>query len=117
MKLKKPVKKTFDPAGYVEVRKKLETYINKDMKAHIENNVGAKEKVGAMLLAYEYFNAISEINIKYDEREFLEAFPSFGKRLFHKLKIFFFIFFILFLVSLAYINAPSMIEYFNLDKL
>lgn len=96
--------------------KKLQTHLNQDMKAYIKNNVEAKEKVGAMLLAYEYFNAISEIKIKYDEKEFLDIFPSLKKRFFYKFKVFFVIVFFLFVLSLIYITGPSMMEYFNIES-
>lgn len=47
--------------------KNLASFTYRDMKNHMDSNMDAREKVGAILLAFEYFNAIAEIQIEYDD--------------------------------------------------
>ncbi len=61
----------FEQRLYDYANKNLDSHVNDDMKKYMDENIEAKEKVGALLLAFEYFNAISEIKLEYDKNEFL----------------------------------------------
>ena len=61
----------FEQRLYDFTNKNLSSFQTDDMKKYMDEHVDAKEKVGAMLLAFEYFNAISEIKLEYDKAEFL----------------------------------------------
>lgn len=72
----------FEQRLYDFTNKNLSSFQTDDMKRYMEEHIDAKEKVGAMLLAFEYFNAISEIKLEYDKAEFL----TYENTLYRKLK-------------------------------
>lgn len=103
----------FEQRLYDFANKNLDSHVTEDMKKYMDENTDAKEKVGAMLLAFEYFNSISEIKLEYDKNEFLD----FKKTWLYKLRInmkwiaFGFLVFMIFIVML--INLDPLLEYFG----
>lgn len=93
--------------------KNLQPYITEEMKKYMDENAIAKEKVGSMLLAFEYFNAISEIQLEYNAKDFLDVKSSFKQKMARNIKrIFFFIFFLC-IVLILLSNLEALINYFG----
>lgn len=103
----------FEQRLYDFTNKNLSSFLTEDMKKYMDENMEAKEKVGAMLLAFEYFNAISEIKLEYDKDEFLNYKTTLFRRLKTNLKsIGFIVIFILFLLGLM-LNLKEVIAFFT----
>lgn len=66
--------------------KNLDPFSYRDMRKHMDASIEAREKVGAVLLAFEYFSAISEIKMEYDETSFLKQKTSKWRSFRSKLK-------------------------------
>lgn len=103
----------FEQRLYDFANKNLEEHVNNDMKKHMDENPESKEKVGAMLLAFEYFNSISEIKIDYDEKEFLNARRSFASRLRKKVRVISFLMLFLLMILVFLFSLEDVIVYFT----
>ncbi len=103
----------FEQRLYDFTNKKLSPFLTEDMKKYMDDNMEAKEKVGAMLLAFEYFNAISEIKLEYDKSEFLNYRKTWFKSLKANLKIIcFVILFFAFFLGLL-LNLTEVVQFFS----
>ncbi len=93
--------------------KNLAPYLTDEMKKYMDENMDAKEKVGAMLLAFEYFNAISEINLEYDKAEFLTYENSWYRKFKANFKIISSILLFIFILLALLMNLNDIILYFR----
>lgn len=93
--------------------KNLDPFTYKDMKSYMDKNIDAKEKVGAILLAFEYFNAISEIQVKYEPGDFLKTKRSFMSKLKTRLKHLGILLFFMVLIGVIVLCAEDLIAYFE----
>lgn len=103
----------FEQRLYDFANKNLEAHVTEDMKKYMDESSDAKEKVGALLLAFEYFNAISEIKLEYDKNEFLNFKKDWIYQLRINLKWILFggLLFFIFIVMLF--NLEALINYFG----
>lgn len=103
----------FEQRLYDFTNKNLSPFQTDDMKKYIDEHVDAKEKVGAMLLAFEYFNAISEIKLEYDKGEFLSYENTWSRRLKANMKKIVFVIISLLLLMALLVNLGDIVEYFQ----
>lgn len=103
----------FDQRLYDYTNKNLDSHITEDMKKYMDSNPEAKEKVGAMLLAFEYFNTISEVKLEYDTDEFLNYELTLWKRFCTNLKWFLLLALILLIFVAAAMNFDEVLTYFG----
>lgn len=103
----------FEQRLYDFTNKNLSTHVTEDMKKYMDDNMEAKEKVGAMLLAFEYFNAISEIKLDYNKDEFLSNKKTWIQKLRANAKVMGFTFLILFIALALLVNLQAVISYFE----
>ena len=92
--------------------KNLAPYLTDEMKKHMDENMEAKEKVGAMLLAFEYFNAISEIKLEYDKAEFLTYENSWYRKLKANFKTMSFVLLFILIALTLLANLNEVLDYF-----
>ena len=93
--------------------KNLAPYLTDDMKKYMDENLEAKEKVGAMLLAFEYFNAISEINLEYDKSEFLTFENTLLKKIKANIKKIGFVFLFICVLCALIVNLNDIVIFFK----
>jgi hypothetical protein len=93
--------------------KNLAPYLTDEMKKYMDENMEAKEKVGAMLLAFEYFNAISEIKLEYDKSEFLTYENNWYRKLKANFKTISFIIIFLAIAMALIVNLSEVMAYFG----
>lgn len=93
--------------------KNLAPYLTDEMKKYMDENMEAKEKVGAMLLAFEYFNAISEIKLEYDKSEFLTYENNWYRKLKANFKTIIFVLIFVLIATALLANLNDIIIYFN----
>lgn len=103
----------FEQRLYDFTNKNLSTFQTEDMKKYMDEHVDAKEKVGAMLLAFEYFNAISEIKLEYDKAEFLTYENTLYRKLKANMKWIAFTVMTLLLLGALLANLNAIIVYFT----
>lgn len=93
--------------------KNLSAFTYRDMKNHMDSHMEAREKVGAILLAFEYFNAISEIQIEYDGSGFASKKRGLWSRIKPRLKHLAVLVFFLVLFVIVYLCLEDLIQYFQ----
>ncbi|MCO5112624.1 MAG: hypothetical protein M9899_00455 [Bdellovibrionaceae bacterium] len=93
--------------------KDMSSFTYRDMKHHMDNNIDAREKVGAVLLAFEYFNAISEIQIEYDDSIFTKKNKQRWYKLKSKFKTIVGTIFFMALFFVLYLCYEDLTEYFT----
>jgi hypothetical protein len=103
----------FEQRLYDFTNKNLPSHATEDMKKYMDDNMEAKEKVGAMLLAFEYFNSIAEIKLDYNKDEFLTNKKTWIQWLRAKTKMLVFSLLTLFICLALLVNLQDIIKYFE----
>lgn len=103
----------FEQRLYDFTNKNLSAVLTEDMKKYMDENIEAKEKVGAMLLAFEYFNSISEIKLEYNKDEFLVSDKTWFQRIHANVRWMGFLVLVLSLFLALILNFKDIIQYFS----
>lgn len=93
--------------------KNLTSFTYRDMKHYMDHNPEAREKVGAVLLAFEYFSAISEIQVGYDDSVFAKKHKRRWHKLRSKMQTLIAVFFFLALFLVIYLCFEDLVAYFG----